>query len=100
MAMATVRWGITDGLTVEGHAEASAGVAMAGAGSAGRLGAFGAASADVAVSDGRSGPGGLVSTSAQASFGPVSLFGGASVTAGHFEDVAAAEGAPTPQARY
>jgi outer membrane usher protein len=80
---ATLRGGIYDGLTVEAHGEAGAGLLNGGLGAVARTGSFGVAAAAVSASASRSGNGlqvyasyetrlfGLtVSASSQRSFGP------------------------------
>src|SRR2546423_1901234 len=50
VASGSGRWGVLDGLTLEGHAEAGAGALNAGAGASMRTGSFGVASAALAAS--------------------------------------------------
>src|SRR3546814_1036553 len=56
-ASASLRYGLTDALTIETHGEASDGLALAGGGGAARLGRYGVLSAVGALSETRAVPG-------------------------------------------
>jgi outer membrane usher protein len=100
VASASLRHGLTDWLTLEGHAEGTESLFMGGGGAAVRIGTLGVLSLAGAGSGGGSGGGGFV----QAGFervSPLFSFGisAARSTAG-FRDIAAATGSPQPRSSF
>ncbi|MCW5718347.1 MAG: fimbrial biogenesis outer membrane usher protein [Bauldia sp.] len=86
-ASATVRWGLTDRLTFEGHAETTAGLALAGVGAVAQLGHLGLVSGSVATSRAGGATGFRLSATADVSLGPVALQLGTWRTFGTFNDI-------------
>jgi outer membrane usher protein len=97
---ATVRHGVGDTVTLEGHAEAARGLGMLGLGAATGIGAFGAISLDGAASTSAAGTGGLAAASFQAGGGALTVFGSLVATSGAFRDLASLDGALLPRLRY
>ncbi|MFC5743891.1 fimbria/pilus outer membrane usher protein [Dyella tabacisoli] len=93
----SMRYGVNDALTVEGHAEATHGLINAGGGALLRVGAVGVLNGSVAASGGRL-------TGTQVSLGYQMIHARFSVDAqttrafGHYGDLAARDGAPVPTA--
>lgn len=85
---ASVRYGLTNWLTLEGHAEGGAGLLNGGVGAAFSLGAFGAASLAVAGSRVGERTGGLFNASLEMSFWGVSLYARTQRTFGNYDDIA------------
>ncbi|MGY3690167.1 outer membrane usher protein [Bradyrhizobium sp. USDA 3240] len=85
---ASVRYGLTNSLTLEGHAEGGAGLVNGGLGAAFSLGAFGAASFAVAGSQVGDRAGGLFNASLETSFWGLSLYARTQRTFGNYGDIA------------
>lgn len=94
---ATLRHGITDDFTFEGHAEATADVAVAGIGGVVTLFDFGSLGFAGAGSTSEFGEGGFGSISLSAQFGAVNLFAALEVATPEYRDVAAFDGALPPR---
>lgn len=88
MGSASVRYGLNDRLTLEGHAEGGEGLLNAGAGLAFSLGSIGVASIAAAGSHADSGSGGLVNASLELGLGDVSVYARTQRTLGDYEDIA------------
>ena len=93
MAAATVRYGVSDRLTLQGHGEAGAGVVNLGAGAVRRLGSLGIGSVAVAASHREGAEGALFNAAFQGRMGPVSLAGQVQQTVGEYDDLASASAA-------
>jgi outer membrane usher protein len=85
---ASVRYGLTDWLTLEGHAEGGAGLYNGGAGAAFSVGSLGVASLAVAGSRVGYRTGGLVNASFEMIYKGVSLYARTQRTFGDYEDIA------------
>ncbi|AMY04313.1 fimbria/pilus outer membrane usher protein [Mesorhizobium ciceri] len=93
--VATARYGLTNWLTLEGHAEGGEGLINGGVGAAFPLGPYGAASVAVAGShqDGRTGS--LVNASLEMSYEGWSIYGRIQRAFGDYDDIAAVTAEPT-----
>lgn len=93
--VATARYGLTNWLTLEGHAEGGEGLINGGLGAAFPLGPYGAASVAIAGShhDGRTGS--LVNASLEMSYEGWSIYGRIQRAFGDYDDVAAVTAEPT-----
>ncbi|MCP1732982.1 outer membrane usher protein FimD/PapC [Bradyrhizobium elkanii] len=85
---ASLRYGLTNWLTLEGHAEGGAGLSNGGVGAAFSLGSFGAASFAVAGSQVGDRAGGLFNASFETSFWGMSLYARTQRTFGNYDDIA------------
>jgi len=96
--VATLRYGLTDGLTLMGHAEAGEGLRMGGMGATLRIGTLGTASLSLAQSSAPAGSGTLGELSGRFALGEAWLSGRMMRRWGEFYDVAriSAEGAAAP----
>lgn len=94
-ASATARYGVSDALTVEAHAEATGGLYNAGAGAFARLGMAGVVSASLAGSAGRL-AGTQVGLGYQLISPRFSIDAQTLRTAGRYGDLAARDGTPVP----
>ena len=90
----TLRYGVTDALTLSAHAEGGRGLQMAGAGAVFRIGHRGTASVGLAGSRSDRGSGALLDLSTSLSIGPAALSGRLMRTQGRFDDVAAVSATP------
>lgn len=90
----TLRYGVTDALTVSAHAEGGRGLQMAGAGAVFRVGHWGTASIGLAGSRSDRGSGALLDMASRLSFGSATLSGRLTRTQGRFDDVAAVSATP------
>lgn len=99
IATGTVRHGVSNGLTLEGHTELGAGVAQAGVGIVIGLSPYGTASLGLATSRSRYGSGFLGAAGFQSRFHALSVVGQLSATADSYRDIAAHDGAPPPELR-
>jgi outer membrane usher protein len=88
---------VTDGLTIETHAETTSGVAMGGGGAAFAVGNFGVGSLAGAYSSTAGRSGGLASASFERITRTVSVSGAVAVADRGFRDIAAAYGDPVPR---
>jgi outer membrane usher protein len=93
----TYRRGLSRDLTIEAHAEGTAGDAMAGGGLAVNLFNFGVASLDVAGSDATGQSGHLISFGAQRIGRVFSVSASATIANRNFRDIAAMNGDPMPR---
>ncbi|MEI9989181.1 MAG: fimbria/pilus outer membrane usher protein [Rhizomicrobium sp.] len=95
----TYRVGVTSGLTLEAHGEATMDVQLAGGGAAFSLGHYGAMRIAAAASSSAGGrrTGMLYSASLDTQSYPVGFFGSVSATSGHYEDMATIGGAAPPR---
>lgn len=105
-ALGTVRYGLTDWLTLEGHAEATEGLHLGGVGAVLRVGTLGVLDAAVSYSTGRGPPGDalagpesgpLFSIGVRRTTRYLSLSAAASFASPGYRDVAAAFGSPVPR---
>lgn len=87
--VATLRYGLTDGLTLLAHAEGGEDLAMAGLGVTFRIAHLGTASLSLAHSRAERGQGRLLDLSTQLSLGRAQLSGRITRTGGLFTDIAA-----------
>src|SRR5882757_1635876 len=85
---ASARYGLTNWLTLEGHAEGGAGLYNGGVGASFFLGPFGVASLAVAGSRTGERTGGLFSASLEMTYGFLSLYARTQRTVGGYEDIA------------
>jgi outer membrane usher protein len=85
---ASARYGLTNWLTLEGHAEGGAGLTNGGVGAAFFLGPLGVASLAVAGSRAGERTGGLFSASLEMTYGVLSLYARTQRTLGDYEDIA------------
>ncbi len=99
LATGTYRYGVSDWLTLEAHAETAADVQLLGAGGAFTVGSFGVISGDVAASNNRLGQGELYSASFESQSQPFGVFGSVSATDGGYVDLASIGGTPPPRLR-
>lgn len=90
----TLRYGVTDALTLSAHAEGGRGLQMAGAGAVVRIGHLGTASLGLAGSRSDRGSGALLDLSSSLSIGSAALSGRLMRTQGRFDDVAAVSATP------
>ncbi len=90
----TLRYGVTDALTLSAHAEGGRGLQMAGAGAVFRIGHRGTASVGLAGSRSDRGSGALLDLSTSLSIGSAALSGRLMRTQGRFDDVAAVSATP------
>ena len=90
----TLRYGVTDALTLSAHAEGGRGLQMAGAGAVVRIGHLGTASLGLAGSRSDRGSGALLDLSTSLSIGSAALSGRLMRTQGRFDDVAAVSATP------
>lgn len=86
---ATLRYGLTDGLTLMAHAEGGGGLAMGGLGATFRIAHLGTASLSLAHSRSDRGQGSLLDLSTRLSFGRTQVSGRVMRTSGGFADIAA-----------
>jgi len=105
-ASGTLRYGLTDWLTLETHAESAGDLLAAGAGGAFRIGTFGILTAALA---GSIGDGGLAGDASRPSNGYLvslgferrtprfSIFGSGTIASTGYRDIAAVNGAPVPR---
>lgn len=87
MASASARWGLTDGLTLEGHAEGGAGLLNAGLGLAVQVGHVGLVSVAASASRTATGTGVQVAGTAEFTLGPVRFNASTLRTFGAYEDI-------------
>lgn len=87
---ATLRRGIFDGLTLEGHAEGGAGVANGGIGAAFKTGTFGVASAAASASNGAAGTGFQTYLSYETRLFGLGISASSQRTFGGYDDLASA----------
>ncbi len=88
MAWGTMRYGLADWLTLEGHAEGGEGLLNGGAGAVFSVGAFGIASLAFAGSDADGGTGTQVSGSLELGYRGLSLYTRTQRTFGDYKDIA------------
>lgn len=88
MGSGSVRYGLADWLTLEGHAEGGEDLANGGAGAVFPLGAVGAASFALAGSSAAGATGGQVSASLEMGYWGVSFYARTQRTFGDYEDIA------------
>jgi outer membrane usher protein len=110
-ASGSLRHGVTDWLTLETHAEATAQLVTAGAGVATRIGHLGTASVAVAGSSGRGNPtpaqapgkagasGGLISASVERTTSKYTIGFSMNLASAGYRDIAATFGTPVPSAQ-
>ncbi|MEI9429834.1 fimbria/pilus outer membrane usher protein [Mesorhizobium sp. Cs1299R1N3] len=89
---ASLRKGISDWLTLEGHAEASSQVVNGGAGVVTRTGSLGVVSFALSGSHGDTGNGAQAYASYEMRLGRVSINASTQMTFGHYDDLASATG--------
>lgn len=89
-AVGTLRYGLSEWATLEGHAEAGAGTTVAGGGATVRLGALGVGALALAGSSGEGGGGGLVSLSWERVARWVTVAGAATASSPGYRDLAGA----------
>jgi len=92
------RFGLTDWLTLESHAEATSGTAVAGAGAALLVGTFGIANLAIAGSTGGGATGALVAAGFQRVAERLNFGFSGTYATRHYRDIAALHGAPVPKA--
>ncbi len=85
---ASIRYGVTNALTLESHVEGGAGLINGGAGGVISVGGYGALSLAVAGSQYRESSGMLLSGSAQFSHGSYTFYGRLQQTFGQYDDIA------------
>lgn len=90
------RFGVSDALTLESHAEASGGLAMAGVGAAFLVGTFGIANVAVAASTGNGTSGAMISGGFQRVSRRLNFGVSGSHSSDGFRDLAALHGSPVP----
>ncbi|HEX3674312.1 MAG TPA: fimbria/pilus outer membrane usher protein [Rhizomicrobium sp.] len=104
LAMGTWRYGLTNYLTIETHAEASQDTQLVGAGMAFFLGAYGVAQFDAAQStsdqNGQRRGGTLVSASVSSQWRQFGAFGSVVATSGHYDDIASLDALPPPKLQF
>ncbi|MDQ8729442.1 fimbria/pilus outer membrane usher protein [Bradyrhizobium sp. LHD-71] len=88
VASGSMRYGLTDWLTLEGHAEGGAGLLNGGVGASFALGSRGVASLAVAGSRLNGRAGGLVNAAIELSLGQLSLYARTQRTFGEYDDIA------------
>jgi outer membrane usher protein len=88
MGVATVRYGLTDWLTVEGHMEGGVDLLNGGGGVAFPLGRYGAASLALAGSYADGASGGLVNASVEMNYQGWTLYGRVQQALGDYQDIA------------
>lgn len=93
--VATLRYGVSDALTVSAHAEGGSDLAMAGLGTSFRLAHLGTASFNAAHSRSGDWQGSLVDVSTKFGLGRARVSGRVMRTAGQFTDIAALSAIPT-----
>lgn len=86
--VATLRYGLSDSLTLLAHAEGGKGLAMAGLGTTFRVGQIGTATISFAQSNSDKGSGSLVDLSTRLSLGRTQISGRVMATSGEFMDIA------------
>ena len=91
------RFGLTDWLTLESHAEAASGLAMAGGGAAFLVGTFGIANVAAAASTGGGTSGGLLSAGFQRSSQRLNFGVNGTYATRGFDDLASIHGEPVPK---
>ncbi|MBC7480043.1 MAG: fimbrial biogenesis outer membrane usher protein, partial [Pseudorhodobacter sp.] len=91
---ATLRFGLTNGVTLAAHIESGADLQMGGIGATFRVGTLGTASLNVAHSRSDLGTGTLVEAQAGLTFGTVRVSGRVMRTLGNFADIARATAEP------
>ncbi len=96
-AAGTYRYGATNWLTLETHAEATRDVQLMGAGAVFSLGPYGVMQAAAAASNSLRHLGALYTVSLDTQSRPVALFGSASATSGAYEDLATIGGTAPPR---
>ncbi len=94
MASATLRYGLTDRLTVETHVEGGDGLANGGAGLVAAVGPYGVMSVAGAASDSVHGTGFLAAGGLELEFGAVRLSGRMQRTFGNYDDIASVTADP------
>ncbi len=94
LALTSARYGLSDTLTLQGHAEAGAGLGLAGVGAVARLGSLGVGEFAVSASDSHGGVGEQARIGMEGRIGPVFLGGSYQQTAGSYSDLAAATSLP------
>lgn len=97
MVSATLRHGLTDDITVEGHAEATENVAVLGLGGVIGLFDFGSLRLAGAGSTSELGDGAFGSASLSMQFGPANLFASFEGATPEFRDIASFDGQPPPR---
>ncbi len=97
MVSATLRHGLTDDITVEGHAEATADVAVLGASGVVGLFDFGSLRFAAAGSTSTFGEGAFASASLSTQFGPANFFASIEGATPEYRDIAAFDGAAPPR---
>ncbi|WP_324764860.1 fimbria/pilus outer membrane usher protein (plasmid) [Sinorhizobium meliloti] len=95
MGVASARYGLTDWLTIEGHAEGGQELLNGGLGVAFPLGPYGAASLAVAGSRAGGKTGALVNAAIELSYNDWSLYGRVQRTVGDYQDIASITAEPT-----
>jgi outer membrane usher protein len=100
MAAGTYRLGLDDGLTVQGHGEASPDLAMMGGGLAAPLGGFGLVGFDLAGSGSKAGNGLLAAVSGEARHDRFNFDFSATLATAQFRDLASIDGVPPPRLRF
>lgn len=88
MASMSGRYGLTDWLTLEGHAEGGDGLINGGAGATFGLGPIGVASFAMAASQSAGGLGGLMNASLEMNYRGISFYARSQRTVGQYEDIA------------
>lgn len=105
-ANGSVRYGLTDALTLEGHSEAAGGLALLGGGVVAQAGSIGVVNAAMAVSDGRGeqnggaqGPdvGALITAGFQRQSRSLSFNIGVGLASAGYHDIASVNGSPMPR---
>jgi outer membrane usher protein len=99
LASGTYRYGISNWLTAEAHAEVAQNIQLVGGGADFGIGALGTAGADLAVSNSPMGYGALYSLSFDSQTRPFGLFGSGSITQGHYADIASVGATPPSRLR-
>lgn len=100
MAVATLRYGLTERLTLEAHSEGSADVFVAGGGAILAVPPYGVIEASAAASRTSRGDGSLVAVAAQSQTHPLNLFASYTATSGRYADIASIDGRALPRQRF
>lgn len=98
-ATGTFRYGLTNRLTLESHAELSPAVQDLGGGGTAAIGSFAAATLGVSASRSQQGEGAFASLGGQAQFGKLGLFATVARSFGPYADVASLDGPPVARGR-
>ncbi len=100
MAAVTVRHGLDNNITIQGHGEAAPGLGLLGLGAQAGIGDLGAITLDGAGSTSTAGSGWFGAASFETRSGDFTAFGSLTATSGAFRDLASVDGTPPDRLRY